>query len=77
MKKIGFRNFRRFVDFDPLDMGNLTLLSGGNNSGKSTIVKAAMLAMNFLKTPRVNGATDKPCGVCIVVANPKQLLNGT
>jgi len=54
MKKIGFRNFRRFVDFDPLDMGSLTLLSGGNNSGKSTIVKAAMLAMNFLKTPRVN-----------------------
>ena len=23
------------------------------------------------------GATDKPCGVCIVVANPKLLLNGT
>lgn len=54
MKKIGFRNFRRFVDFDPLDMGSLTLLSGGNNSGKSTIVKAAMLAMNYLKTPRIN-----------------------
>ena len=42
------------MEFDPLDMGSLTLLSGGNNSGKSTIVKAAMLAMNFLKTPRVN-----------------------
>ena len=54
MKKIGFKNFRRFVDFDPLDLGSLTLLSGGNNSGKSTIVKAAMRAMNFLKSPRVN-----------------------
>lgn len=54
MKKIGFKNFRRFVDFDPLELGSLTLLSGGNNSGKSTIVKAAMLAMNFLKSPRVN-----------------------
>lgn len=60
MKKIGFKNFRRFVDFDPLELGSLTLLSGGNNSGKSTIVKAAMLAMNFLKslTLAINDSKD-------------------
>ena len=52
MKYIGFKNFRRFENLGPIDLGNLTLLSGGNNSGKSTIVKAAMLALNYLKTKK-------------------------
>lgn len=54
MKKIGFKNFRRFPELSPLSIGRLTLLSGGNNSGKSTIVKAAMLAINYLKKPTDN-----------------------
>ena len=54
MKQIGFKNFRRFSELSPISIGRLTLLSGGNNSGKSTIVKAAMLAINYLKTPKNN-----------------------
>ena len=57
MKKIGFKNFRRFSELSPLPIGRLTLLSGGNNSGKSTIVKAAMLVINYLKTPTDNSNT--------------------
>ena len=57
MKKIGFKNFRRFSELSPLSIGRLTLLSGGNNSGKSTIVKAAMLVINYLKTPTDNSNT--------------------
>ena len=57
MKKIGFKNFRRFSELTSLPIGRLTLLSGGNNSGKSTIVKAAMLAINYLKTPTDNSNT--------------------
>lgn len=55
MDKIGFKNFRRYTELSPISLGRLTLLSGGNNSGKSTIVKAAMLAINYLKTPTLNG----------------------
>lgn len=57
MEKIGFKNFRRFSELSPLPIGRLTLLSGGNNSGKSTIVKAAMLAIKYLKTPQNNSNT--------------------
>lgn len=57
MNKLGFKNFRRFTELSPLSIGSLTLLSGGNNSGKSTIVKAAMLAINYLKTPKINANT--------------------
>ncbi|SHL70487.1 Predicted ATPase [Xylanibacter ruminicola] len=54
MDKIGFKNFRRYNELSPLSLGRLTLLSGGNNSGKSTLVKAAMLAINYLKTPTID-----------------------
>ena len=57
MEKIGFKNFRRFSELAPLPIGRLTILSGGNNSGKSTIVKAAMLAINYLKKPNNNSNT--------------------
>ena len=50
MNKIGFKNFRKFQEFPMLTLGNLTLLVGGNNAGKSTFVKAALLIYNFLHT---------------------------
>ena len=38
--KIGFSNFRKFADFPEINLGDITILVGGNNSGKSTLVKA-------------------------------------
>ena len=48
--KIGFSNFRKFANFPEIDLGDITILVGGNNSGKSTLVKA------FL------GPLEKVCG---------------
>lgn len=47
---IGFSNFRRFTNFPEIDLGNITILVGGNNAGKSTLVKAMLLMRDFLKS---------------------------
>lgn len=49
MHKIGFKNFRRFLDFKPIEFKGLTFLVGRNNSGKSTLVKALLLSIDYLK----------------------------
>ena len=49
MNTIGFNNFRRFATFPEMDLGEITLLVGGNNSGKSTLVKALLLCVDNLK----------------------------
>ena len=47
---IGFKNFRRFQNFPEIDLGDITILVGGNNAGKSTLVKAMLLMRDFLKS---------------------------
>lgn len=37
---ISFKNFRRFEDLPKLKLGDITILVGANNTGKSTIAKA-------------------------------------
>jgi predicted ATP-dependent endonuclease of OLD family len=53
MSKIGFRNFRRFKDFTPIDFRDIGFLVGRNNSGKSTLVKALILIIDYLKSNNV------------------------
>jgi predicted ATPase len=48
MKGIGFKNFRKFEDFPAINLGDITILVGKNNSGKSTIVKSLLLISNFI-----------------------------
>ena len=50
MNKIGFSNFRKFKEFPTIDLGDITILVGGNNAGKSTLVKAMLLMRDFLKS---------------------------
>ena len=50
MNKIGFQNFRRFIDFPPIEYGGITFLVGRNNAGKSTLVKAIILIDNYFKS---------------------------
>ena len=52
--KIGFSNFRRFAKFPEIDLGEITILVGGNNSGKSTLVKALLLCVDNLRLMRMN-----------------------
>lgn len=47
---IGFTNFRRFKNFPEIDLGDITILVGENNAGKSTLVKAMLLMRDFLKS---------------------------
>lgn len=47
---IGFENFRRFLSFDPIEYGPITMLVGKNNSGKSTLVKAILIIKNYLQS---------------------------
>lgn len=49
MKQIGFKNFRRFENFPMLNLGDVTILVGRNNAGKSTMVKALLLLLDNLK----------------------------
>ncbi|SDF49808.1 AAA ATPase domain-containing protein [Bacteroidales bacterium KHT7] len=49
MRQIGFKNFRRFASPLTIDFGNINLLVGGNNSGKSTVVKALLLITENLR----------------------------
>jgi len=52
MKAIGFKNFRKFEDFPIMEMGDITMFVGGNNSGKSTTVKAIISILTFLRNAR-------------------------
>lgn len=54
---IGFSNFRRFTSFPEIDLGDITILVGGNNAGKSTLVKAMLLMRDFLKS-RIEGVDN-------------------
>lgn len=49
MKQIGFKNFRRFENFPMLNLGDITILVGRNNAGKSTMIKAILLLLDNLK----------------------------
>lgn len=53
-KGIGFKNFRRFDNFPMLEFGDITYLVGRNNSGKSTMVKAQLLMMDYLQNQLYN-----------------------
>lgn len=57
MKTIGFKNFRRFENLEPLQLSKVNFFVGGNNSGKSTVTKAMMLLMDNLTfmRPKQNG----------------------
>lgn len=50
MNKIGFQNFRRFLNFEPIEYSGITFLVGRNNAGKSTLVKALLLIDNYFKS---------------------------
>ena len=57
--KIGFSNFRKFADFPEIDLGDVTILVGGNNSGKSTLVKAFLLCVDNLRMMRMSDRRRK------------------
>ena len=47
MRYIGFKNFRKFEDFPNLELAPITMLVGGNNAGKSSVVKGILALSDF------------------------------
>lgn len=60
MKTIGFKNFRKFTDFPSMPLDGINIFVGGNNSGKSTVVKAMLLVDNFLKNANKQNVFARP-----------------
>lgn len=52
MKSISFKNFRRFAEFPEFKFGDITILVGGNNAGKSTLQKALLLVFDNMRSLR-------------------------
>lgn len=50
VEQVSFKNFRRFEDFPPLELGNINFFVGRNNAGKSTVLKALQLIKGNLNT---------------------------
>ena len=46
MKSFGFKNFRKFENFPMIDLGDINILVGTNNSGKSTFIKGMILLLD-------------------------------
>lgn len=60
VQSLRFSNFRKFEQFpqkdkDSLKLGGVTYFVGGNNAGKSTVVKAALLALENMKYIQFEG----------------------
>lgn len=49
MKSVGFKNFRRFKNLDPIDLAPISIFVGENNSGKSTVVKGILTFLGFME----------------------------
>ena len=60
MNTIGFKNFRKFTDFPSISLDGINIFVGGNNSGKSTVVKAMLLVDNFLKNASKQNVFARP-----------------
>lgn len=71
MKSISFKNFRRFADFPEFKFGDITILVGGNNAGKSTLVKALLLVLDNLKTMRRDINLGETTNIFKVLSSPE------
>lgn len=75
MKSISFKNFRRFADFPEFKFGDITILVGGNNAGKSTLVKALLLILDNLKTMRRDINFGENTNIFKILSHPEFRFN--
>jgi len=51
ISKIHIQNFRSIGQISPIELGKITVLTGANNSGKSSILYGLMILQDFLRNP--------------------------
>lgn len=70
---MGFKRFRKFKDIPCEPLGNVSILVGANNAGKSTFVKGLLLTVDNLKNLR----TEITGSIFKQGANPMFLLDSS
>ncbi len=63
IQSIGVANFRKFEKLEPVSLDGVTYVVGGNNAGKSTIVKALRLVVENLCTLKSVGSDYSQAGM--------------
>jgi len=63
MAQISLKNFRKYESLEPLYLNGLNIFVGKNNAGKSTVVKAIMLALDNLRSLRWNNVPTGDEGI--------------
>lgn len=59
MAQIRLKNFRKYESLDSLNLNTINIFVGKNNAGKSTVVKAIMLALDNIRSLRWKDVTSK------------------
>lgn len=73
MSQIRLKNFRKYELLDSLNLNDINIFVGKNNAGKSTVVKAIMLALDNIRSLRWKDVTSKEGKQSILIA-PKPLF---
>ena len=73
MAQIRLKNFRKYESLDSLKLNNINIFVGKNNAGKSTVVKAIMLALDNIRSLRWKDVASKEGMQSILIA-PKPLF---
>lgn len=73
MAHIRLKNFRKYESLDSLNFNNINIFVGKNNAGKSTVVKAIMLALDNIRSLRWKDVTSKEGMQSILIA-PKPMF---
>lgn len=63
IQSVGVENFRKFEKLEPISLDGVTYVVGGNNAGKSTIVKALRLVVENLSTLKSAGSDYSQAGM--------------
>lgn len=75
MKSISFKNFRRFASFPEFRFGEITILVGTNNAGKSTFAKAIDFIVYNLKDMVVDDIELKSYFKLDILGNFRRVKN--